>query len=226
MRILVVEDEMDLAKLACEHLERQSFVVDAAYSVDEALAAVAVNAYDVVMLDLNLPDGDGLDVLRYLRGQGRGTPILAATARDELDQRINGLDQGLDDYLVKPYDLREVSARIRALLRRPGQAMGTFLSCGNLALNTVTMAVSIGGESVVLGRRLVMMLECMLRSVGRVVSRNAIEDSMYGIDDLLESNALEANISRLRRALNDHDATASIHTVRGVGYMLAEVKKP
>lgn len=222
MRILLVEDEPELARFVADHLERHSFAVDLCGSVDEAESALAANPYDLVVLDLSLPDGDGIDILKRLRDRGDGTPVLAATARDAVDQRIRGLDLGLDDYLVKPYDLGELTARVRALLRRPGHPLGVELRCGNLILDTRTMAVEVDGRAVVVGRRGVALLESLMRSAGRVVSRRVLEERTYGIDDLIESNALEAIVSRLRRLLADQGCTAILHTVRGVGYMLSD----
>lgn len=222
MRILLVEDEPELARMVTDHLARQSFALDLCGSVDEAESALAANPYDLVILDLSLPDGDGMDVLKRLRNRHDGVPVLAATARDAVDQRIKGLDLGLDDYLVKPYDLGELTARVRALLRRPGQPLGVELRCGNLLLDTRSMAVAVDGRAVVVGRRGVALLESLMRSAGKVVSRRVLEERMYGIDDLVESNALEAIVSRLRRLLTDQGCSAALHTVRGVGYMLSD----
>jgi DNA-binding response OmpR family regulator len=224
MRILVVEDEAELAGLVRDHLVKMSFAVDVAASVDEAEASLSTCRYDAIALDLGLPDGDGLGLVRRLRGRGDGTPVLAATARDQVTDRIHGLDLGLDDYLVKPYDLRELTARLRALLRRPGKALGAVQTAGNVVLDTVRATVEIGGRPVLMARRQLALLETLMRSAGRVVSRSAIDDSLYGIDDLVESNALDANVSRLRRVLAESGASLTIHTVRGVGYMLAEGK--
>lgn len=222
MRILLVEDEPELARMVTDHLVRQSFAVDLCGNVDEAESALAVTPYDLVVLDLSLPDGDGIDVLKRLRSRRDGVPVLAATARDAVDQRIMGLDLGLDDYLVKPYDLGELTARVRALLRRPGQPLGVELRCGNLILDTRSMSVAVDGRTVVVGRRGVALLESLMRSAGRVVSRRILEERMYGIDDLVESNALEAIVSRIRRLLADQGCSAALHTVRGVGYMLSD----
>lgn len=184
---------------------------------------VATTAYDLVVLDLSLPDGDGTEILALLRGRTLSVPVLAATARDRVGQRVAGLNMGMDDYVTKPYDLDELTARIRALLRRPGLSLGLSLSCGNLTLDTVTMAVAVAARPLVPGRRQTLLLEGLLRAAGRVVSRTALEERMYGIDDLVESNALDANVSRLRRLLSEAGCSATIHTVRGVGYMLGEL---
>lgn len=222
MRILVVEDEPHLAELVKAHLEGIPFAVDLASSLEEGMALLAANRYDAIVLDRGLPDGDGIELLRWLRSKDDKTPVLAATARDQITDRIHGLDLGMDDYLVKPYDLGELSARLKALLRRAGQALGARQSAGNVVLDTVRGSAEVGGAPLLLARRQLMLLETLMRSKGRVVSRQHIEDNLYSIDDLVDSNALEANVSRLRKALADHRATVSIHTVRGVGYMLNE----
>jgi two-component system response regulator QseB len=226
MHILVVEDEPHLAELVRAHLSKIPFAVDLAASVDEGTALLRASRYDAVVLDRGLPDGDGIELMRLLRAKGDMTPVLAATARDQLTDRIHGLDLGMDDYMVKPYDLGELTARLRALLRRSGKALGALLNVGNIALDTVQGSAEVAGKPVTLARRQLMLLETLMRSAGRVVSRPAIEASLYRIDDLIDSNALEANVSRLRRILQDSGATVSISTVRGVGYMLAEDKKP
>jgi DNA-binding response OmpR family regulator len=222
MRLLLVEDEPALGPLIRDHLAGARFTVDLVTTVEDAEAALSTTPYDLIILDLSLPDGDGLELVRRLRVNRMTVPVLAATARDRVDQRISGLDLGVDDYLVKPYDLGELTARVRALLRRPGAAHGVALSRGDIRLDTVTMAVTVAGRPLVLGKRRVVLLEALMRAAGRVVSRQALEDSLYGMDDVVAGNALEAAISRLRRALADAGSSVSLHTVRGVGYMLGE----
>jgi len=224
MRILVMEDEPELGRLVRSHLTGLGFAIDLVSTIEDGEALLASTNYDAIVLDRGLPDGDGLDLIRHLRARSLDVPVLTATARDRVTERILGLDLGVDDYLVKPYDLRELSARLRALLRRPGRALGSVLTAANLVLDTVHSAVEVGGRPLPMARRQLVLLETLMRSAGRVVSRSALEAALYGIDDQIESNALEANVSRLRRILSDSMATASIHTVRGVGYMLAETR--
>lgn len=224
MRILLIEDEPELARLVRDHLARLAFAVDLAGSIEDAEAMLASTRYDAIMLDRGLPDGDGIDLVRRLRAGGDDVPVLAATARDQVCDRIDGLDLGVDDYLVKPYDLLELTARLRALLRRPGKALGTVQTVGNVVMDTVRGCVEIDRRPIPMARRQFALLETLMRSTGRVVSRAAIEASLYGIDDEIESNALEANVSRLRRLLSESNASPAIHTVRGVGYILAEDK--
>jgi DNA-binding response OmpR family regulator len=175
-----------------------------------------------MVLDLSLPDGDGLDLVRRLRANRNAIPVIAATARDRVDQRVHGLDLGLDDYLVKPYDLGELTARVRALSRRPGTAHGVVLTRGDIRLDTVTLSVTVAGRPLVLGRRRVVLLETLLRAAGRVVSRQSLEDALYGMDEVVDGNALDAAISRLRKALTEAGSPVKLHTVRGVGYMLGD----
>ncbi|MCF8478981.1 MAG: response regulator transcription factor [Rhodospirillum sp.] len=222
MRLLLVEDQPALGPLTRDHLVAARFTVDLVTTVEEAEAALATTPYDLVILDLSLPDGDGLELVRRLRANKGTVPVLAATARDRVDQRISGLDLGLDDYLVKPYDMGELTARVRALLRRPGAAHGVALTRGDIRLDTVTMAVTVAGRPLVLGKRRVVLLESLMRAAGRVVSRQALEGALYGMDEAVAGNALEAAISRLRRALTEAGSGITLHTVRGVGYMLGE----
>ncbi|HLO75096.1 MAG TPA: response regulator transcription factor [Magnetospirillum sp.] len=220
MRVLVIEDETELGELMVEHLRRQGFAADLVACLDEAEAAVATSTFDALVLDFNLPDGDGQDFLHRLRQGGNWVPVLAATARDAIDQRVRSLDLGADDYLTKPFDLRELTARLRALLRRPSGTHGLTLTAGNMEFHTVTRGVTVNGVRIALHRRQLALLEILLQAQGRVVPRASIEDRMYGFDDRLESNALESQISRLRKALSDCGATVSIVTARGLGYML------
>jgi DNA-binding response OmpR family regulator len=225
MRVLVVEDEIELGELMVEHLRHQGFAADLVSCLDEAESALATTTFDALVLDLNLPDGDGHDLLHRLRQGGNWVPVLAATARDAVDQRVRGLDLGADDYLVKPFDLRELTARLRALLRRPTSTQGLTLAAGNVEFHTVSRDVTVAGTQVALHRRQLALLEILLQAQGRVVPRASIEDRMYGFDDHLESNALESHVSRLRKALADCGATVSIVTARGVGYMLTGTRQ-
>src|SRR5262249_19904242 len=160
-----------------------------------------------------------------LRSARNGVPILVLTARDAIDDRVSGLDAGADDYLIKPFATAEVVARIKALLRRPGGALGATLQAGNILLDTIGRDVRVGGIPLQLPRRECAILEHLLRRQGRVVPKAVLEEKLYGIDDELESNAVPVHVHHLRRKLQDAEATAEIHTVRGVGYLLTEIKK-
>jgi two-component system OmpR family response regulator len=225
MRLLLVEDHPALAEAIADALRRGGFAVDHAADAEAARALAALGGHDLVVLDLNLPDGDGLALLRGWRAE-RATPVIVLTARDALSDRLAGLDGGADDYVVKPVEMPELLARCRAVLRRPGGRLGTRLTAGDLALDTVSREAAVGGAPIALGRRELGVLEQLLRRKGRVVTRRALEEAIYGIDDEVGSNALEAAVSRLRRALEAAGAAPVIHTVRGVGWMLPEPGEP
>jgi DNA-binding response OmpR family regulator len=177
------------------------------------------------VVDLGLPDGDGLDLLRELRTGGNQTPVLVLTARDAVEDRVRGLDTGADDYLVKPFAMAELVARAKALLRRPGGALGAILKAGNISFDTIERDVMIGGSSLVLPRRESAILEHLMRRLGRVVPKSVLEEKLYGIDDEHGSNTIPVHVHHLRRKLSDCRANAEIHTVRGVGYLLTEISE-
>ena len=222
MRLLAIEDEGELGALLRAALERGGFAVDLARGLAEARDYLAVAAYDAAILDLGLPDGDGLVLLRDIRKRGASLPVLILTARDAPEDRVLGLDAGSDDYLVKPFHMPELIARIRALLRRPNAALGVTLTLGNLSLDTVSRQVRVEGIDVSFSPRETSMLEILLRQQGSVVIREVMEQRLYSFDNQLGSNALEVLVHRLRRRLAEAEARIAIHTVRGVGYMMAE----
>jgi DNA-binding response OmpR family regulator len=222
MRLLVIEDETRIAELVKAGLGRAGFTVDVVGLCGDARAALAVASYDAAIIDLGLPDGDGLELLRELRTGGNQTPILVLTARDAVEDRVCGLDTGADDYLVKPFAMTELIARTKALLRRPGGALGMTLKAGNISFDTVERDVRIGGASLVLPRRESAILEHLMRRLGRVVPKSIFEEKLYGLDDEHGSNTIPVHVHHLRRKLLEAGATAEIHTVRGVGYLLTE----
>jgi DNA-binding response OmpR family regulator len=224
MRLLVVEDEPRISEIIKAALERAEFAVDTVRLRADAREALANTPYDAAILDLGLPDGDGLKLLAELRPDGNRIPILILTARDAVEQRVLGLDAGADDYLVKPFAMSELIARTKALLRRPGAALGTTLKAGNIVFDTIGRDVSVAGIPLQLLRREAAILEHLLRRQGRVVPKSVLEEKLYGIDEELESNAVPVHVHHLRRKLQDAAASAEIHTVRGVGYLLAETK--
>lgn len=219
MRILLVEDHPPLAEAVSDALHRAGFGVDLAASVAEARELAGLADHALVLLDLGLPDGDGLRLLPELRQGGR-VPVIVLTARDQLADRLAGLDGGADDYVVKPVEMPELVARARAVLRRPGERAHPVLRVGALALDTVARSVAVNGMPVMLGRREVGVLEHLMRRAGRVASRQALEEAIYTLDDEVTPNALEAAISRLRRALEAAGCTVPIVTLRGLGWML------
>ena len=222
MRLLVIEDETRIAELVKAGLARAGFTVDVVGLCGDARAALAVTSYDAAVVDLGLPDGDGLELLRELRTQGNQTPVLVLTARDAIEDRVCGLDTGADDYLVKPFAMTELVARTKALLRRPGGALGLTLKAGNISFDTVERDVKIEGVSLILPRRESAILEHLMRRLGRVVPKAIFEEKLYGLDDEHGSNTIPVHVHHLRRKLQDAGASAEIHTVRGVGYLLTE----
>jgi DNA-binding response OmpR family regulator len=224
MRLLIIEDEARMAELLKQGLEGAGFAADTLPFCRDAREALAVTPYDALILDLGLPDGDGTEVLRELRSGGSQLPVLILTARDAVQDRVGGLDMGADDYLVKPFDMTELVARTKALLRRPGGALGTTLRTGNLNFDTIARDVSVGGCAIQLSRRESAVLEHLMRRAGRVIAKTVLEEKLYGIDEELESNAIPVHVHHLRRKLLEAEATVEIHTVRGVGYFLIENK--
>src|SRR5262252_2476844 len=197
MRLLLIEDEPRISELIKAALERAEFVVDAVRLQADAREALANIAYDAAILDLGLPDGDGLKLLAQLRSAGNRTPILILTARDAVEQRVLGLDAGADDYLVKPFAMRELIARTKALLRRPGGALGTLLNAGNVTFDTIGRDVRVADASLAVPRREIAILEHLMRRLGRVVPKAVLEEKLY--DDELESNAIPVHVHHLRR---------------------------
>jgi len=224
MRLLVIEDEARIAEIVRAALLRDGFAVDVLSLCADAREALATIPYDAAILDLGLPDGDGLRLLKELRGRGNPVPVLVLTARDAVEHRVSGLDAGADDYLVKPFAMAELVARAKALLRRPGGALGTTHTSGNVAFDTIGRDLRVGDKVLLLPRRETAILEHLLRRMGRVVPKSLLEDKLYGLDDELESNAIPVHVHHLRRKLADSGATIEIHTVRGVGYLLVEGK--
>lgn len=222
MRLLLIEDETALLDLVQRSLIRAGFTVDMAGTAEEARDALAASRYDVMVLDLGLPDEDGLTILRELRARRDSTPVLILTARDGVDDRVAGLNSGADDYLLKPFAIDELIARLKALLRRPNGALGVVLEAGNICFDTIGRSVTIDGRAVPLTAREMTLLENLLRRVGRVVPKRHLEERIYGFDDEVTPNSLEVLLHRLRRKLTGSGFSGEIHTVRGVGYLLAD----
>lgn len=221
MKILLIEDHAALREMMGAHLASRGFAVDDACSADEARAALSVTSYDGLILDLGLPDIDGIELLAEIRGRtGGSVPVIVVTARDAIGDRIHGLNAGADDYVVKPFDLVELEARLRAVLRRPGAREDTSLRCGALSLNTVSRQASAGSVILDLTRREAALLEELLRARGRIVVKDALEDRIYALAEDVTSNALEAIVSRLRRKLAAAGAGVHLEARRGIGYRL------
>jgi len=224
VRLLVVEDEARIVEILRLALKRAGFVVDAVADCAGARDALALARYDAAIVDLGLPDGDGINLIGEIRTAQNPLPILVVTARDAVEDRVCGLNTGADDYLVKPFATAELIARTKALLRRPGGALGTILTAGNIAFDTIGRDVRINDAAVLLSRREIAIFEHLMRRLGRVVPKAMLEETLYGMDDDLESNAIPVHVHHLRRKLLDAGATAEIHTVRGVGYLLIETE--
>lgn len=225
MRILLIEDHPPLAEAVHDALCRAGFAVDHAASSQSARDMAGSASYDLAILDLGLPDDDGLTLLPELRAGGR-LPVIVLTARDRLADRLAGLDGGADDYVVKPVEMAELVARCRAVLRRPGDRASAVLTLGSLELDTAARSASVAGRPLTLGRREVTVLEHLMRAAGRVTSRRALEDAVYGFELEVGPNALEASVSRLRRALQEAGCPTPIVTVRGLGWMLPRGEDP
>ncbi len=225
MRLLLVEDEIRLAEVMVENLQKSGFVVDAVATGAHAIKAVQSVGYDAVILDLGLPDCDGITVLQRIRSQGSHTPVLILTARDAIEDRVKGLDSGADDYLSKPFATPELVSRLKALLRRPGGVLGSILVAGNVTLDTIGRDIQINASPIELSRREVAVLEHLMRRLGRVVPKEFLEEKLYGFGEELESNAVPVHVHHLRRKLELGGASAQIHTVRGVGYLLTEERQ-
>ncbi|WP_374621338.1 response regulator [Pandoraea sp.] len=216
MRILLVEDDAMIATAVMKGLRQDGWTVDHVGDGQRALDALALEPYDALLLDLGLPRRDGIDVLRTLRARGQTLPVLIATARDAVADRVKGLDAGADDYLVKPFDLDELAARLRALVRRQAGRSEPLLRHGGIVLDPATRQVTCGGVPVVLSAREYAVLEALLNRPGAVLSKAQLEERIYGWGEEVASNAVEVHIHGLRKKLG----ADAIRTVRGVGYMM------
>jgi two-component system OmpR family response regulator len=220
MRLLAVEDERDLSELVKANLGRYGFAVDLAGTLADAQACLKTTSYDVILLDLQLPDGDGLELLRSVRAAGQTTPVIAVTARDRVADRVSGLNEGADDYIVKPFALDELVARINAVVRRMSGAKAVVLRLGNLSFNPGTQDVAVADNFLQLPRRELATLEVLMRAGGRVVTRDRLIDELYGHGEEPASNAVDSHISRLRKRLGEAGSDVSIQVIRGVGYVM------
>lgn len=223
MRILLVEDEPELASVLRAALKRHDMVCDHAASLLEAEDFAAADSYDAILLDRQLPDGDGLTLVPKLRARGNATPVLVLTARSDTADKVDGLDTGADDYLAKPFAFEELLARLRALLRRPANVQTQVIKAGDLSFDFGHREVSVRGEPLTLPRRELLVLEALFRRTGRMVQRSSLMEAVFGLDDEIQSNALDTHVSRLRRKLAEADCGVEINGVRGVGYLLREI---
>jgi DNA-binding response OmpR family regulator len=222
MRVLLVEDEHKISAYVKRGLEEQGYAVDAAYTGLEALDWEETVDFDLIILDILLPEMDGLSVCRALRKRGSRVPILMLTARDTVDARVAGLDAGADDYLVKPFALKELLARLRALARRLNESpKEILLQISDLSLDTLTQRVKRGGKPITLASKEFAMLECLMRYPDRVLSRTQIAEHVWNYDVFNHSNVVDVYIRNLRRKIDDPFELKLIHTVRGSGYRIS-----
>lgn len=221
MRLLVVEDNEELSNLIAKGLRAAGYTVDLLARADDAKALILSNVFSAVILDLGLPDADGLTVLQELRAAKNSTPILVLTARSGIHDRVTGLRSGADDYMVKPFAFDELLARIEALLRRPGQMLSQSLQIANLKFDTQSRQAFIDDIPLPISAREAALLELLMRRAGNIVSKRLVEDQMFGLEDVA-SNAIEVYIHRLRKQLSAGGARIKIINMRGLGYTIVE----
>jgi len=223
MKILIIEDEQRLARLLKQGLEEQGFVVDLAYDGSDGQFQAEQYPYDAILLDLMLPEVDGLAILKGLREKGNDVPVLIITARGDVEDRIKGLNFGADDYLAKPFNLDELIARLRALIRRSRGQSSPLITVGDLVIDSNARTVARAGTEILLSAREYDLLLYLALSAGRVVSRSELIEHIFTSDYEWDSNVIEVHISHLRTKIDKGYSSALIHTVRGAGYILKTV---
>jgi DNA-binding response OmpR family regulator len=222
MRILLVEDEPELAQTLRAALQQQGMLADIAPNLMQAREALRLQVHDLIVLDRQLPDGDGASLIRPARQAKADLPVIMLTARSSVADRVGGLDLGADDYLAKPFAVEELLARIRAVSRRPSRPALPSATVGNLKFDFAAHEVFVDEVPLPLPRRQLLVLEALFLRHGRTVRRAVLQESVYDFNDEIQSNALDAHVSKLRRALAEAGARADIHVVRGIGYLLKE----
>jgi len=224
MRILLVEDDSRIARFVAKGLREQAYAVDVAANGEDALYQASINAYDLAILDVMIPAPDGFEVCRRLRESGLRLSILMLTARDATDDRVHGLNTGADDYLTKPFEFRELLARLRALLRRSGELRPDRIAIDDLVLDTAAQMAARAGKQIPLTTKEYALLEYLARNAGRVIGREEISEHVW--DETFDpfSNSIEVYVNRLRRKIDEPGAKPLIHTRRGAGYMLGAAK--
>lgn len=219
MRVLLVEDTDDVASAIVSSFAKRGHAMDHAATTTAARDFLTVQAYDLVILDINLPDGSGVDVLRDIRREKLATPVLMLTARIDVEDRIEALDLGADDYLTKPFDLRELEARARALIRRRGDEASGLIELGDLSFDPASRSLAIAGVPITLARREFSLLEILLLNRGRVMAKERLFEKLFGFsDEDVGMNAIELYVARLRRKIEG--SRVSIRTLRGIGYQI------
>lgn len=214
MRVLLVEDDAILGEAVRDHMALANHAIDWMRTLEDARAALATTQYSMVLLDLRLPDGSGIDLLKSFRASGNLTPVIILTAHDQISDRIEGLNSGADDYIVKPFDLGELSARVQAIARRMSGRARTAILLGDLEIDTTGRTIRQNGQEILLSGREWAVLDTLLSRQGMVISKARIEEALYAFGSEIESNTVEVYISRLRKKLGKD----AVQTVRGVGY--------
>ena len=222
MRVLIVDDNQRLARLVEKGIAARGFRCDMAANLADADLALAALHYDAVILDLALPDGDGIAWLRSRRPHPDFPPVLIMTARPAIEDRVAGLDAGADDYLIKPVDTAEIAARLRALLRRPGPRSHPVLVVGGLVYDVAARSLHHDSVEVALTQKEAELLELLMRRAGTVVCKSVITDALYRLDEEVTPNAIEALVSRLRQKIGSPGGSSPLNTVRGMGYILRD----
>lgn len=222
MTILLVEDEPEMAAMLVDQIRHAGLVVDHMCSLRDAQEALKDLAYDLILLDRRLSDGDGITLIPIIRSLRPGARIILLTALDRTSDKVAGLDNGADDYLIKPYDVEELLARIRACLRRPGGTSVPPIELGSLKFDFTSRVACVRGQPVLLHGKELSLLEALLRRAGQVVARKVLMGEVYGLNEETLPNALDVLVSRLRKRLIQLDAGVTIHPARGIGYLLAK----
>lgn len=225
MRILLVEDDPEMAEALATVLRRHGVVLDSASTLAIAREAIAREIHDVVLIDRQLPDGDGLSLIRLLHSHRKHTPAIVISALGTSRDRIAGLDTGADDYLPKPFEVDELLARIRAVRRRAPEAPVRNIGLADLMFDLETREATVGSNRLNLTHKELLILECLLRRPGRTILKGTLEEALYGFDDDIASNSIEANVSRLRKKLIDSGSRIELHNIRGVGYFIKAADK-
>ncbi|MCP1338319.1 response regulator transcription factor [Idiomarina sp. M1R2S28] len=224
MRILLVEDDVNIAETLIAYIEKQGFVVDLADSLSMAKTALLDNEFDLLLLDRLLPDGDGISLLNFLDSQQKPQRVILLTALADIDNKVTGLESGAHDYIAKPFEPRELLARIRNVLRHPLPINHEIKTFGPLSFDVESRCFQVNGATLGLRRTEALVLEALMSRPGTLITREALESRVYGYDKLVSSNTLESQISRLRKHLGEYTDKIKIQTVRGIGYSLIETK--
>lgn len=222
MRLLLAEDERDLNHILTKKLTSDGYSVDSCFDGEEALSYLAVSEYDAVILDIMMPKADGIQVLKQMRKTGNTAPVIFLTAKDSIEDRVQGLDAGANDYLVKPFSLEELRARLRVMLRTNNGIVKNEISVSDLVLDCASQKVTRGGRELILSAKEYALLEYMMRNAGSILSREKIENHIWNFDYEGGTNVVDVYISYLRKKVDDGADVKLIHTVRGRGYVLRE----